>query len=108
MSVIDSMTVFGSFLRASWLVLPPPKFTRAWEPTLSWNQLRSKPRSVSKHVNFSIWEMGLFGMANPKGEGRPLYVRPEKQTNESSRGGLIPVVLTWLQQLHLPGLRECA
>src|SRR5215472_5996417 len=40
------MIMFGSFLPSlGWLA--PPKFTRAWEPTLSWNQLRSKTdRSV--------------------------------------------------------------
>jgi hypothetical protein len=31
------MIMFGSFLPGlGWLV--PPKLTRAWEPTLSWNQ----------------------------------------------------------------------
>jgi hypothetical protein len=29
------------FSRAFLVGLAPPKFTRAWEPTLSWNQLRS-------------------------------------------------------------------
>jgi hypothetical protein len=34
------MIMFGSFLPSlGWL--PPPKFTRAWEPTLSWNHLPS-------------------------------------------------------------------
>src|SRR4029077_4235665 len=31
------------FSRAGWLVLPPPTLSRVREPTLSWNQLRSKP-----------------------------------------------------------------
>src|ERR1022692_2950419 len=31
------------FSRACWLVLPPPTLPRVREPTLSWNQLRSKP-----------------------------------------------------------------
>jgi hypothetical protein len=33
------------FSRACWLVLPPPTLLRVREPTLSWNQLRSKSPS---------------------------------------------------------------
>jgi hypothetical protein len=40
------MIMFGSFLPGlGWLA--PPKSTRASEPTLLWNQLRSKPLNES-------------------------------------------------------------
>src|ERR1019366_3610189 len=52
------------FSRAFLVGLAPPKFTRAWEPTLSWNQLRSKPLN-ERYRDFAptrlIGVLRLFG-----------------------------------------------
>jgi hypothetical protein len=63
--VIASYNDHVRLLSPSLLVgFAPPKFTRAWEPTLSWNQLHSKPRRASSQYRWFSQNAGRAGLAN--------------------------------------------
>jgi hypothetical protein len=63
--------MFGSFLRAFWLVLPPAEFTRAWEPTLSCNQLHS----LTLGEGFESTNQGSSTFAIPNSNAGAAYAR---------------------------------